>query len=166
MYLRAHVKGFWVRLNYATTHHDPPPSTTIHHHQPPAKIYPPAPTSTHHQPKYIYHHTPPPKKWIKIYSYITSFWHCFNSFFFYEIQYSIPWQRFCMIKFWSVCFSNSKFLLHFTILKIFLSLHYKSLRLQDLLFVFINKIVILTSTRRVSNQKGPIIIFIGSSVVI
>ena len=48
----------------------------------------------------------------------------------------------------------------------FLSLHFKSLRLQDLLFVFINKIVILTSTRRVSDHKRPIIIFIGSSVVI
>ena len=49
----------------------------------------------------------------KIYSYITSFWHCFNSFFFYKMQYSFPWRRFCVIKLWSVCFSNSKFLRHF-----------------------------------------------------
>ena len=36
----------------------------------------------------------------------------FNSFFFFELQYSFPWRRFCVIKFWSVRFSNSKFLLH------------------------------------------------------
>ena len=57
---------------------------------------------------------------VKIYSYITSLRHCFNSFFFFEMQYSFPWRRFCVIKFWSVRFSNSKFLLqsvHFTIFK-------------------------------------------------
>ena len=102
-----------------TTHHHPPPSITIHHHPPPARIYPPPPSTTHHQPKYIYHHTPPTKKWTKIYSSITSFWHCFKSFFFYEMQYSFLWRRFCeILKFWSVCFSNSNFLLHFTIFKI------------------------------------------------
>ena len=118
-----------VRLNYATIHHYPPPAkiyplplttpTIIHHHPPPAKIYWPPPTTTHHQPKYIYYCTPPPTKWTKIYSHITSFWHCFNIFFFYEMQYSFPWRRFYVIKFWSVCFANSKFLLHFTIFKIF-----------------------------------------------
>ena len=133
---------FSVRLNYATTHHDPPPSTT---NSPLSKIYPPPPTTsqnmsttTHHQPKYIHHHPPPAKIYpplptisqkmdhhpakAKIYSYITSFRHCFNSFFFFEMQYSFPWRRFCVIKFWSVRFSNSKFLLHsvhFTIFKIF-----------------------------------------------
>ena len=127
-----------VRLNYATTHHDSPPPTTIHHHPPPAKVWPPPPTTIHHQPKYI-HHLPPPAKIYpplstisqkmdhqpakaEIYWYITSFRHCFNSFFFFEMQYSFPWWRFCVIKFWSVRFSNSKFLLHsvhFTIFKIF-----------------------------------------------
>ena len=111
----------WVRLNYATTHHHPPPSTTTHHHPkyvhhypPPAKIYPPLPTIS----QKMDHH---PTK-AKIYWYITSFRHCFNSFFFFEIQYFFPWWRFCLIKFWSVSFSNSKFLLHsvhFKILKIF-----------------------------------------------
>ena len=71
---------YWVRLNYATTHHDPPPSTTthhqpkyVHHHPPPAKIYPPLPTIS----QKMDHH---PAK-AKMYSYITSFRHCFNSFF-------------------------------------------------------------------------------------
>ena len=111
--------------------HHPPAPTTIHQHPPPAKICPPPPTTTHHHPPpaKIYpplptisqkmdHH---PAK-AKIYSYITSFRHCFNSFFFFEMQYSFPWWRFCVIKFWSVRFSNSKFLLHsvhFTIFKIF-----------------------------------------------
>ena len=94
-----------------TTHHQP---KYIHHHPPPAKVYPPLPTISqkmdHHLAK------------AKIYSYITSFRHCFNSSFFFEVHYSFPWQRFCVIKFWSVCFLNSKFLLHsvqFTIFKIF-----------------------------------------------
>ena len=120
---RMFIRSFysWVRLNYTTTHHDPPPSTTthhqpkyVHHHPPPAKIYPPLPTIS----QKMDHH---PAK-AKIYWYITPFRHCFNSFFFFEMQYSFPWWRFCVIKFWSVRFSNSKFLLHsahFTILKIF-----------------------------------------------
>ena len=123
--------NLWVRLNYATTHHHPPlakicpppptppttsqnTSTTTHHHPPPANIYPPLPTIS----QKMDHH---PAK-AKIYWYITSFRHCFNSFFFFEMQYSFPWWRFCVIKFWSVRFSNSKFLLHsvhFTIFKIF-----------------------------------------------
>ena len=101
----------WVRLNYATTHHQP---KYIHHHPPPAKIYPPLPTIS----QKMDHH---PAK-AKIYWYITSFRHCFNSFFFFEMQYSFPWRRFCVIKFWTVRFSNSRFLLHsvlFTIFKIF-----------------------------------------------
>ena len=82
----------WVRLIYATTHHQP---KYVHHHPPPAKICPPPPTTTHHQPKYIHHqpkyihhYLPFPKKMdrhpakAKIYSYITSFRHCFNSYFF------------------------------------------------------------------------------------
>ena len=125
-----------------TTHHQPkyidhhpPLPITIHHHPTPAKIYPPPPTTsqnisttTHHQPKYIYHHTPSPRNWttsksqnIFIYC-ISSFLHCFNSFFFYEMQYSFCDNLnfiFCVIKFWTACFSNSKFLLHFTIYKIF-----------------------------------------------
>ena len=99
----------WVRLNYASAHHHPPSLTTIHHHYtPPAKIYPPPSTTTHHypsppykQPKYIHHHLPLPKKMdhpakARIYSNITSLWHCFNSFFFFGIQYSFPWRRFCV----------------------------------------------------------------------
>ena len=123
---------YWLRLNYATNNHDPPPSTTthhqqkyIHHHPPPAKIYPLPPTTSQNISTTIPnisqkmdHH---PAK-AKIYWHITSFRHCFNSFFFLEMQYSFPWWRFCVIKFWSVRFSNSKFLLHsvhFTIFKIF-----------------------------------------------
>ena len=119
-------------------HHDPPRPTKIHHHSPPAKIYPPRPATIYHHPPppttTTYHHPPPAKIYpplltntqkmnqhpaqAKIYSYITSFWHCFSSFFFFKMQYFFPWQRFCVIKFWSVSFSNSKFLLHFTIFKI------------------------------------------------
>ena len=117
-----------VRLNYATTNHDPPPSSTTYHHLPPPTTIQNICTTTHHQPKYIHHYLPFPKKMdhhlakAKIYWYITSFRHYFNSFFFFEMQYSFPWWRFCVIKFWSVRFSNSKFLLHsvhFTIFKIF-----------------------------------------------
>ena len=85
----------WVRLNYASqnmstnTHHHPPPPTTsqnmsitTHHHPPPAKIYPPLPTISQ---KMDCH----PAR-AKIYSYITSFRHCFNSSFFFEMQYSFP----------------------------------------------------------------------------
>ena len=64
----------WVRLNYATTHHQP---KNIHHHPPPAKIYPLLPTNS----QKMDHH---PAK-AKVYSNIT-FWHCFNSFFFFEMQ--------------------------------------------------------------------------------
>ena len=90
-------------------HHPPPPttsqsiSTTTHHHPAPAKIYPPLPTICQKMDR---HHTKS-----KIYSYITSFRHCFNSSFFFKMQYYFPWWRFCVIKFWSVCFLNSKFLL-------------------------------------------------------
>ena len=111
----------WVRINYATTHHDPPPSTTTHHHPkyinhhpPPAKIHPPL----HAISQKMDHHSAK----AKIYSYKTSFRHYFNSFFFFQMQHSFSWRKFCVIKFWSVCFSNSKFLLHlvlFTIFKIF-----------------------------------------------
>ena len=80
-------------------------STTTHYHLPPAKICPPPPTTSQkmdHRPAKA-----------KIYSYVTSFWHCFNSFFFFEMQYCFPWRRFCVTKFWSVSFSSSKFLLTF-----------------------------------------------------
>ena len=100
------------------------PPTTTHHHPQPAKIYPPQTTTIHHLPKYIPHHPIPtttsqnisttilrlakiypllpttsqkvdhhPTK-AKKYSYITSFWHCFNSFFFFEMQYSFQWRDF------------------------------------------------------------------------
>ena len=95
-----------------TTHHHPPSPTTITHHPPPPKIYLPTPTTTQKM-------DPHPAK-AKIYSYIqiNSFWHSFNSSFFFEMQYTFSWKRFCVIKFWSVRFWNSKFLLHFTIFKI------------------------------------------------
>ena len=113
-----------VRLNYVTTHHDPSRAKICPPTPPPAKIYPPLPTTSQIYPplptisQKMDNH---PAK-AKIYSYITSFRHCFNSLFFLEMQYSFPWRRFCVIKFWSVRFSNSKFLLHsihFTIFKIF-----------------------------------------------
>ena len=106
-----------------------PRLTTTHHDPPPAKIYPPTPTTTHHLSKYIHHHPAPAKIYpppptisqkmdhhhakAKIYSYIISFWHCFKSFFFLEMQYCIPSRRFCVTKFRSVGFSSSKFLLTF-----------------------------------------------------
>ena len=87
-----------VRLNYATTHHQP---KYIYRHPPPAKTYLPPHTTTqkmdHHSIK------------AKICSYITAFRHCFNTFFFNEMQYSSQWRRFCVIKFWSVA---ATFLLH------------------------------------------------------
>ena len=120
-----------------------PPPTTIHHRPKYVHHHPPPPTTSqnmstfHHQPKYIHHHPPPAKihpplstisqkmdhrpAKTKIYSQITSFRHCCNSFFFFQMQYFFPWRRFCVIKFWSVHFSNSKFPLHsvhFTIFKI------------------------------------------------
>ena len=82
--------------------HDPSQPTTIHNHLPPSKMYPPptasqnTSTTTHHQSKYIQHYLPFPKKMdhhptkVKIYSYINSFRHSFNSFFFFEMQYSLP----------------------------------------------------------------------------
>ena len=95
---------YWLRLNYATNNHDPPPSTTthhqqkyIHHHPPPAKIYPLPPTTsqnisttTYHFPKTISTTTYHVPAKAEIYSYITSFRHCFSSFFFLEMQYSFP----------------------------------------------------------------------------
>ena len=119
--------NLWVRLNYATTHHHPPPakicplplttsqniSTATHHHLPPAKIYPPPPTTSQYISTTAYHfpkNGPPPRKSQNILIY-NLFRYCFNSFFFFEMQYSFPW-RFCVIKFWSVRFSNSKFSLH------------------------------------------------------
>ena len=122
---------FWVRLNYATTHHHPPPAkicpappTTIHHHQPLAKICLSPPTTSQNISTTAYHfikNGPPPCKSQNIFI-ITSFRHCFNSSFFFEMQYSFPWRRFCVKKFWSVRFSNFKFLLHsvhFILFKIF-----------------------------------------------
>ena len=94
------------------THHDPPPSTITHHHPPPPKIYLPTSTTTR---KMDLH---PAKAKIYSYIHINSFWHSFNSSFFFEMQYTFSWKRFCVKKFWSVRFWNSKFLLHFTIFKI------------------------------------------------
>ena len=100
--------GHWVRLNYATTHHPPPPPTTTHHQQKYIHHHPPPPTTAHHQPKYIHHHPPPPKKWTitqqKIkYIHILLFWHCFNSFYFFEMQYfhdgDFLWSRFDQLVF-------------------------------------------------------------------
>ena len=99
-------KKLWVRLNYATTYRHLPPPTTNQNI---------STTTTHHQPKYIHHH---PAK-AKLYSCKTLFWHRFNSFFFFEIRYSFTWRTFCVIKFWSVRFLNSKLLLHFTRFEIF-----------------------------------------------
>ena len=119
-----------VRLNHATTtyqqpkyiHHHPSPPTTsqniltiTHYHQPPAKVYPPPPTTSQNTSTTTYNfpkNGPPPRKSQNIFIYI-SFWHCCNSFFFLEMKYSFPWWRFCVTKFWSVCFSSSKFLLTF-----------------------------------------------------
>ena len=100
------------RLNNATSHHCPPPPTTIHHHQPPpTKMHSWQPTIT----QKMDHH---PAK-AKIYPYITSFWHCFKFFFLRKYDSPLRDRDICVTKFWSVLFPNSKFLLHFTILKIF-----------------------------------------------
>ena len=83
-------------------HH--PPRPTIHHHPLPVKIHPPLPTTSqkmdHHSAK------------AKIYSYVTSFWHYFNSFFFFEMQYCFPWRRFCLKIFDKFAFQVPNFYLH------------------------------------------------------
>ena len=131
----------WVNYATPTTHHHPPPPSTsqniftIHHQPPPVKIYPPPPTTHHYWPPAKIHPPPPtstqkidnhPAK-AKVYSHVTFFCHCFNSFFFFEMQYFFLWWRFFVIKFWSVCFSNLRFPLHFTF-KVFWSLYFKSLK--------------------------------------
>ena len=60
-------------------HHHPPIPTTIHHHPPPAKIYPLLPTISQKMNRHP----------VKIYSYITSFRHCFNRVFFFAIFLSV-----------------------------------------------------------------------------
>ena len=91
-----------IRLNYATPHHPPPPttsqniSTTTHHNPPPpanthqhppsAKIYPAPPTTTATTTHFHQKNGLPPSKSQNIFTYC-SFWHCFNSFFFFEMQY-------------------------------------------------------------------------------
>ena len=135
-----------------------PPPTTIHHHQPKYIHHHPSPpitsqniSTTTHQPATI--HPPPPATTqkmdchpakAKIYSYIAPF----------DIVLTVSFSSKCNIyvmeilcdKFFISSFSNSKFLLHFTLFKIFWSLYFKSLRLLN------------TST--VSYQERPIIIFI------
>ena len=114
-----------------TTHHHPPPSTTTenistatHHHAPPAKTYLPPHTTN----QKMDHHSG------KDTQYIASFWHCFNSFFFYKMQYSSPWRRFGLIKVWSVCFSNSKFLLYFTYLR-FIKFIFQEFKFTRFIFI-------------------------------
>ena len=130
-------------MGYAKLCHHPARPTIIHHHPPPAKIYPPPPTTNQNISTTTYHFSkngPPSRKNQNLFIYITSFWDCFNNIFFFEMQYSFPWRRFCVIKFWSVRFSNSKLLLHsvhFTIFKIFWSWYFTSLRLQDLYCLFL-----------------------------
>ena len=118
-------------------HHQPPPTTTthqqpkyIHHHSPPPTIHPPLPTTTQ---KMDYH----PAK-AKIYSYIAPFDIVLTVSF--SSKSKPPWWRFCVIKFWSARFSNSK---NVTLFKIFWSLYFKSLRLLN--------------TSRVSNQKDQLL---------
>ena len=106
---------------------------TTHHHQPPDKTYLPPHTTT----QKMYRHSVK----VKIYSHIASFWHSFNSFFFNKMQYSFPWRRFFVMKFWSVCFSNSKFQQHFADLRFFKFIFKEK---DLLLFAFINKVVILS----------------------
>ena len=113
-------RAFIFRLNYATTHHQPkyihhhpsPPitsqnkSTTTHQ---PATIHPPLPATTQ---KMDCH----PAK-AKIYSYIAPF----------DIVSTVSFSSKCNIyvmeilcdKVFITSFSNSKFLLHFTLFKIF-----------------------------------------------
>ena len=120
----------WVRLNYATTHHHPPPPTTTHHqpkyihrhppppttsqnifttthhHLPPAKIHSPPPTTTQ---KLDYH----PAK-AKIYPYIAPF----------DIALTVSFSSKSNISVMEILcdkfvFSNSKFVLHFTLFKFF-----------------------------------------------
>ena len=89
----------WVRLNYATTHHDLATpttsqnmSTTTHHHPSPAKIYPPPPTTNQNISTTTYHfpkNGPPPHKIQNLFIY-NLLRHCFNSSFFFEMQYSFP----------------------------------------------------------------------------
>ena len=130
-----------------------PRPTTTHHHPPPSKIYPPPPTTTHHQPK-LYPPLPTisqkmdyhPAK-AKTYSYITSIRYCFNSFLFFKMQYYFPWRRFCVIDFdqfvfkFQISTTFSTFYDIYDFLKVMFN-EFKFTRF--ILFVFINKIVMLT----------------------
>ena len=105
MYLKKQKKFVHFKLKNGLDQTIPPPTTTTHNHPPPFKIYSP-PTTTHHHSKYINHHPPSPKTYpalptisqkmdqhlakAKICLYVTSYRHCFNSFFFFEMQYSLP----------------------------------------------------------------------------
>ena len=118
-----------------TTHHHPPPSISTHH-QPKYVHHHPLPpttsqnisTTTHYHPKHIHHYLPFPKKWTTTpqKSKYIHIWPPLDialtvSF---SSKCNIPFRDgdFFVIKFWSVRFSNSKFLLHsilFTVFKIF-----------------------------------------------
>ena len=134
----------------------PPPTTNQHHPQPPTTSQNTS-TTTHYHPK-----NGPPLVKAKIYYYKTPL----------DILLTVSFSTKCNIPFRGgdfVWYSFDQFVFQvpnvYYILRYlrFLSLYFKSLRLQDLLlFVFINRITILT-TRRVSNQK--VIIIIGSCVV-
>ena len=98
-----------------TTHHHPPPSTITYYQPKYVDHHPPPSTTFHHQPKYIHNHPPPAKIYpplptishkmddhpakAKVYSYITSFRHCFNSFFVFQMQYFFLSRIFCVITF-------------------------------------------------------------------
>ena len=115
-------------------HHRPPLPTNIHkHHLPPPPPPPPTNTpkppppppspsnTTYHKPKYIYHHAPPAELYPPLSTFSPKIEPLPNKSKIFSSKYDVffSWQRLCVIKFWSVRFSNLKFMLHFTIFKVF-----------------------------------------------
>ena len=91
MMFKANV-NHWGRLNYATIHHHLDrhyqPKYIYRHHPPPAKIYPLPPITSQNKSTTMHHHPKMDHRPNKSQnsSYITSFWHCVNSLFFFEMR--------------------------------------------------------------------------------
>ena len=133
-----------VRLNYCTTHHDPPPPTTSQNITTTTHYHPSPSTITHHQPKYI-----EPK-----------YKHLYQSLFFDKVA-GLRLATLLKKRLWRSCFpvnfakflrtpslQNTSWRLLLYILRYlrfslkFIFHEFKVARF--ILFVFINKIVILT----------------------
>ena len=85
--------------------------TKLCHHQPPS-------TTPYHQPKHIYHHTQASKNGLPLIKNQNIFLYnlllTFQQFLFLQNALFLSVTEILYAKFWSVCFSNSIFLRHFT----------------------------------------------------